>query len=144
LKPHDSEAFILSETLIRELEQTDRLIIATPMHNYTVPASLKLWIDYVLRYGRTFATEEGQKYGLLANRPTLIIVTSGGLVSPPAAMQPDHLTGYLRDVFATLGITDLRFVYLEGLVRHDMSDAIVAAGWDAIIEDHAFGESIAA
>src|SRR5690606_10512322 len=52
--PFDAPELTLSETLIRELEQSDALLIATPLHNFTLPAALKLWIDYVLRIHRTF------------------------------------------------------------------------------------------
>ena len=57
----DKAQFSVSEQLIGEIETTDALIINTPMHNFTVPAALKLWIDYKLRIHRTFAsTPEGQ------------------------------------------------------------------------------------
>ena len=46
----DTSAFDISEQLVREIETTDALIINTPMHNFTVPAALKLWIDYVLAH----------------------------------------------------------------------------------------------
>lgn len=131
-------AFAASETLIRELEETDALVIATPMHNYTVPATLKLWIDLVLRAGRSFGFRDGRKIGLLADRPTLILVSSGGLVRA-GAMQPDHLTGYLKDVLATVGITDLRFVYLEALARPDMAEQTLARARREIATDRRFG-----
>lgn len=140
----EAEVFALSEELIRELERTTLLIIATPMHNFTVPASLKLWIDYVLRYGRSFAPQGGRKVGLLKDRPTLVVVTSGGLVTGPVASQPDHLTAYLTDVLATIGIKDVRFVYLEGLVRPDLAEQMLALGWQTISADPAFGTPIVA
>ncbi|RVT91323.1 FMN-dependent NADH-azoreductase [Sphingomonas crocodyli] len=120
---HGVPAFTLSESLIRELEDSDHLIITTPMHNFTVPAALKLWIDYVLRHGRTFGNRDGVKFGLLQDRPTLVIVTSGGAVAQPGALQPDHLTDYLRDVLATLGISNVRFVYIEGPADEAMTAA---------------------
>lgn len=139
----EAEAFAQSEQLIGELERTDCLVIATPMHNYTVPAALKLWIDKVLRIGRSFAPQGGRKLGLLRDRPTLVVVTAGGFVTGEAALQPDHLSGYLRDVLATLGIRDLRFVYLEGMVRPDLAESMVESGRQAIAVDRAFGPSLA-
>ena len=63
--PHDAEEFNWSERLIVELEQNDMLFIVTPMHNFTVPAALKLWIDHVIRINRSFnATPQG-KVGLM-------------------------------------------------------------------------------
>lgn len=130
--------FQASEALIRELEDTDALIITTPMHNYTVPAALKLWVDLVLRHGRSFAAKDGQKVGLLADRPTLVIVASGGYIRGGKAKQPDHLTGYLTDVLATLGIHDIRFVYLEALAQPDRAARAMIEGHSAIISDERF------
>lgn len=112
----DHPTLAISETLIRELEQTDALVIATPMHNFTVPASLKLWIDLVLRIGRSFASTPEGKVGLIADRPTLVLVSSGGFHQGERARQPDFLTAYLRQALLTIGITSVEFVYLEGMV----------------------------
>lgn len=139
---HEAEAFILSESLIRELEEASYVVIATPMHNYTVSASLKLWIDYVLRFGRSFAPVNGIKTGLLKDRPTLVIVTSGGLVKHTAAQQPDHLTGYVTDVLATVGIRDVRYIYLEGLANPARWDEIADEAGQTLMADDAFGSRL--
>ncbi|TDV33940.1 FMN-dependent NADH-azoreductase [Paraburkholderia caballeronis] len=111
----DDPAFSCSETLIAELERCDFLLVGTPMHNFTVPAALKLWIDYVLRIGRTFAGTPEGKVGLLKDRPALVLVRSGGVCTGPSARQPDFLTPYLRHALATTGIADTDFHYLEGV-----------------------------
>lgn len=109
-------AFTLSEQLISELERSDAVLIATPMHNFTVPAALKLWIDLVVRIGRTFAATPDGKVGLLTDRPVYVIVSSGGFHRGARARQPDFLTAYLRHVLGTIGLFNVQFVYLEGLV----------------------------
>lgn len=110
-------ALAISETLIEELERSDLLILSTPMHNFTVPAALKAWIDQVVRFGRTFRSTPDGKIGLLADRPTYIVIASGGCFSGERARQPDHLTPYLRDKLGTIGIKSLSFITLEGLAR---------------------------
>src|SRR5262245_49217528 len=62
--PDDAPAYTLSEQLIRELELSDAVVIVTPVHNFTVPACLKLWIDYVVRARRTFIGGPNGKVGL--------------------------------------------------------------------------------
>ncbi|WP_232493126.1 FMN-dependent NADH-azoreductase [Novosphingobium kaempferiae] len=141
---HDAEVFALSEHLIRELEDAAYLIVATPMHNYTVPATLKMWIDFVLRYGRSFAPVDGIKTGLLKDRPTLVVVTAGGIVSGAGRLQPDHLTGYLADVLATVGVRDLKFVYLDGLVNPARAEQVAADGAQSIAMDPVFGAKVMA
>ena len=112
-------ALAMSETLIGELERTQLLLIATPMHNFTVPAALKAWIDQVVRVGRTFKLTPEGKVGALADRPTFVVVSSGGYYTGAEARQPDFLTPYLTAILATVGITDLTFILLEGLTRGD-------------------------
>lgn len=114
--PFDSPALEVSEALIGELERSDILFIATPMHNFTVPAALKLWIDYVLRIHRTFSSSPEGKVGLLNDRPVYVLVGSGGFHLGEWARQPNFLTPYLRNVFNTLGLFNLHFTYLQGLV----------------------------
>ncbi|WP_286787373.1 MULTISPECIES: FMN-dependent NADH-azoreductase [unclassified Pseudomonas] len=111
----DASVFQYSEALIRELEGSELLLIATPMHNFTVPASLKLWIDHVVRIGRTFEARPEGKVGLLEDRPVYVIVSSGGFHRCSQARQPDFLTPYLRHVLNTIGLFDVHFIYLEGL-----------------------------
>jgi FMN-dependent NADH-azoreductase len=107
---------VISEQLIGELERSDCLVIVTPMHNFTVPAALKLWVDYVLRIGRTFVSTSEGKQGLLPDRPTYVLVSSGGFYKGEKAKQPDFLTSYLRVVLRTIGIHHVEFIGMQGLV----------------------------
>jgi FMN-dependent NADH-azoreductase len=124
-------ALAASETLIRELEAADVLVIATPMHNYCVPAVLKAWVDQIVRIHRTFASTPGGKIGKLPDRPAWLVVASGGWFSGPspsgAPAQPDFLTPYVRAVLSTIGIDDLRILTLEGVTRGaDIAESAMA------------------
>ncbi|MCR4471733.1 FMN-dependent NADH-azoreductase [Burkholderia sp. SCN-KJ] len=125
----DASQFDVSEMLIREIETTDVLIINTPMHNFTVPAALKLWIDYVLRVHRTFSVSAEGKVGLMRDRPTFVIVGSGGFHSGERPWQSDFLTPYLRYALGSIGLKNLHFVLLQGLTRGDeaVADALQSA-----------------
>jgi FMN-dependent NADH-azoreductase len=113
--PHNVPAFDWSERLITELEQHDALFIVTPMHNFTVPAALKLWIDHVIRINRSFVSTPQGKVGLLKDRPTFVLVSSGAFHVGERAKQLDFLTPYLRYALASIGINDVHFFPLEGL-----------------------------
>jgi FMN-dependent NADH-azoreductase len=129
--PAEHAALAFSEALIAELEGADAVVIDTPMHNFTVPSVLKAWIDHVVRVGRTFRTTPNGKAGMLRDRPVFVVVACGGAVSPSGTHtaadattstgvhrgQTDFVTPYLRYVFATIGITDVRTLRLEGLRR---------------------------
>lgn len=114
--PHDAEEFNWSERLIVELEQNDMLFIVTPMHNFTVPAALKLWIDHVIRINRSFHSTPQGKVGLMKDRPTFVLVSSGAFHVGERAKQADFLTPYLKYALASIGINDVHFFPLQGLV----------------------------
>ena len=112
----DAKEFDWSERLIAELEQHDMLFIVTPMHNFTIPAALKLWLDHVIRISRSFQATPQGKVGLIKDRPTFILVSSGGFFAGERAKQADFLTPYLRYALASIGIGDVHFFPLQGLV----------------------------
>ncbi|MGO4380921.1 FMN-dependent NADH-azoreductase [Pseudoduganella sp. RAF53_2] len=108
-------ALAVSDQLIAELKWADLVVIASPVHNFTVPASLKLWIDMVVRNGVTFHnTPEGKK-GLLGDRPTLVAVSSGGAMFRDPPKQPDFFRPYLNAALGVIGIRDISYVAATGL-----------------------------
>lgn len=102
----------LSEELIGELEQTDTLIIATPMWNFSCPASLKAWFDLIARPARTFKFRpEGGYDGLLKNRKTYLVITTGGV---PIDSAMDFLTPLVKTNLGFIGITDIEVIAAVG------------------------------
>jgi FMN-dependent NADH-azoreductase len=114
--PDDDPRFALSETYIRELEAADFVVIGTPVNNFTVPSTLKSWIDHIVRIRRTFRSTLEGKIGMLRDRPTIVVSAHGGFVTIPPT-QPDFLTDYVRTIFETIGIPSVEFVRLEGMSR---------------------------
>jgi FMN-dependent NADH-azoreductase len=103
----------LSETLIREVEAADVIVIGTPMHNFTIPSVLKAWIDQVLRVDRTMKSTPAGKEGMLRDRPVFIGVASGGVFTGERANQPDFLTPYLTLALNSIGLQSLQFLPLQ-------------------------------
>lgn len=112
-----------SNTLIHELDQSDIVVIGTPMHNFTVPSALKAWIDHVVRVRHTFNVTPQGKVGTLRDRPVFVAISSGGRYSGDHARQPDFLTPYLKAVFGIIGLHNVTFFSLEGTT---MREAVVA------------------
>lgn len=106
-----------SDALIDELLGADRLVLSTPMHNFSVPAALKAWIDQVVRPGRTFKFGPDGPQGLLPpGLKGLVVTARGGAYAPGtpwAAYAPQE--PFLRTVFGFMGLKDLSFVHAEGL-----------------------------
>lgn len=114
--PADDPRFALSERYIAEVEAADLIVIGTPVNNFTVPSTLKAWIDHIVRIHRTFRLTQQGKFGLLRDRPLLIASAHGGYVTIPL-QQPDFLAPYLQPIFETIGIRSIEFVRLEGMNR---------------------------
>ena len=126
------DALALSDELIRELDEADMLWISTPVHNFTVPAVLKNWIDHVVRLDVTFTATAQGKVGLLRDRPTFVAVTAGGAMFREPAYQPDFFRPYLSAVLGVIGLKDVTFMHAAGLARADEPLALVeqkAAQW---------------
>lgn len=113
-----------SEALIQELETADEIVIGVPMHNFSIPASLKLWIDQVVRAGRTFSYSADGPKGLLPGKKATLLVASGGVYSaesPAAAM--NFVEPYLKAILGFIGIADVRTVTVDGVAKM-MSGAV--------------------
>lgn len=101
-----------SDALIAELKEADTIVIGTPIYNFSVPSTLKAWIDLVARVGVTFRYSETGPIGLLEGKRAIIAVASGGT---QAGSDIDFATTYLRHVLGFIGITDVALVAADQL-----------------------------
>jgi FMN-dependent NADH-azoreductase len=129
-------SMVRSEELIQELESADVVVIGTPMHNLTVPAALKLWIDHIVRVRRTFSVTPDGKVGMLRDRPVFIAVSSGGRFSGERTRQPDFLTPYLQTILSTIGLHDLTFFSVQGTGADSDVVAETRAETDRALQDY--------
>jgi FMN-dependent NADH-azoreductase len=106
------------------------------MHNYTVPATLKLWIDHIARVRRTFNVSPQGKIPLLRDRPVFVAVSSGGRFSGERVRQPDFLTPYLKAILGMIGLHDLTFFSVEGTAFGADAVAEARTRADQAIQEH--------
>ena len=102
----------LDDALIAEIQQADTVVLTAPMYNFGIPAQLKAWIDAIARARVTFQYTKTGVEGLLKNKQVFVIQTAGGKHSGTAT---DTQSDYLRTVLGFLGMTDVTFIYAEGL-----------------------------
>lgn len=102
----------LSDSLVEELKQADTIVIGTPIYNFSVPSTLKAWIDLVARVGVTFQYTENGPVGLLEGKRAIIAVASGGT---QAGSDIDFATTYLRHVLGFIGITEVEIVAADAM-----------------------------
>ena len=102
----------LDDALIAEVQAADAIVLGVPMYNFGVPVQLKNWIDAIARNGVTFRyTEQGPK-GLLQGKTVYVALARGGR---HRGTEADSQVPYLKTVLGFLGMTDVHFIYAEGL-----------------------------
>jgi FMN-dependent NADH-azoreductase len=111
-----------SEELIAEVEAADTLVIAVPLYNFSIPASLKAWIDQIARARRTFRYTENGPEGLVKGKRAFLVITSGGV---PVDAPVDFATPYMRHVLSFIGITDVTVIGADRQMANP--DAVDAA-----------------
>ena len=100
--------FELSNQLVKELKESDIIIISAPIYNYGPPATLKAWSDLAARVGETFRFKDnGRREGLLKNKKAYLIITSGGT---KLNSREDFLTPWLKFILNFFGIEKVEIV----------------------------------
>jgi FMN-dependent NADH-azoreductase len=116
--PEQREALAVSDTLIAELQKADEYVFGVPMHNFSIPSTLKLWIDQVARAGKTFSYGADGPKGLLSGKKATLLIASGGVYERGTARESlNFVAPYLRTVFGFLGVTDVTIIAAEGTAQ---------------------------
>ncbi len=105
---HHKKMFELSDKLVKELKDSDIIIISTPIYNFGPPATLKAWSDLAARVKSTFKySEDGKQIGLLENKKVYLVITSGGT---RVESKDDYLTPWIKHVLNFFGITNIQII----------------------------------
>lgn len=118
--PAQHAALKESDTLVRELQQADLVVIGMPMYNFGMPSTLKAWVDGIVRIALTFDMDPALAdpyIGLLADKPRRAVILtsrgSNGFDAGGALAAMNHADTALRDVLGFIGITDVHVVAIE-------------------------------
>ncbi|MEH6531970.1 MAG: FMN-dependent NADH-azoreductase [Photobacterium frigidiphilum] len=122
LTARQEEALALSDMLINELQNSDTIVIAAPMYNFSVPTQLKNWFDIIARAGVTFSYTENGPVGLITGKKVIVVTTRGGMHKDGPT---DTMVPYLKTILGFIGLTDVEFVYGEALA---MGEEMAAKG----------------
>lgn len=101
-----------SDDLIKEISDADTVLLALPMYNFGIPSQLKSYFDNLARAGMTFKYTPTGPVGLLTGKKAIVLATRGGFYF---GTDKDTQTKYVKDFLSFIGITDLEFIYAEGL-----------------------------
>jgi FMN-dependent NADH-azoreductase len=120
-----------SDTLIEELKAADTIVFAVPMYNFSVPSTLRAYFDHIARAGVTFRYTATGPEGLLKGKKAYVFITRGGVYADAA----DTQTPYLKQFLGFIGITDVKFVFAEGLgMGEETREKSITAAHSAIGE----------
>ena len=114
----------ISDDLIAELNDNELIVIGMPMYNFGIPSTFKAWIDRIARAGITFKYTEQGAVGLIKDKKVVVLAARGGVYQ---GTDMDTQTKYLKDVLGFVGMTDVDFIYAEGLAMPGAEQSLEAA-----------------
>ncbi|MBV9024414.1 MAG: NAD(P)H-dependent oxidoreductase [Streptomycetaceae bacterium] len=107
--PEQAAAFALRDTLAKEIEQADLILIGAPMYNFTIPSTLKAWLDQVIIMGRTSGPTPSAK-----GTPTVVIASRGGSYAPGTPREGfEFVQNYLEKALSELLGLEVEFIVPE-------------------------------
>ena len=120
----------VSDELVAELLATDHLVISTPVYNYNIPASLKAWVDHIVRKGATLGFD-GR--GLVKGKKATVLLASGGVYTDGSPIRDrDIATQYLRLILRVIGIEDVDVVAGGGAKAVDLREQTMDGFLDSL------------
>ena len=122
--PEQAELAAIADQLIEELQAADTVVIASPVYNFSVPATVKAWADLVARAGTTFKYTETGPVGLLTGKQVYLTVASGGT---QMGSEIDFMSSWLTFFLGFLGMDDVELIAADGLMGVDSEAKITAA-----------------
>jgi FMN-dependent NADH-azoreductase len=112
LQDPNSEVSLEHSALITEINNSDTIVIAAPMYNFSIPATLKNYFDAITKAGVTFKYEATGPVGLIQNKRAYVVITRGGQYKQAGlTFQEEHIKMQL----GFIGITNVKFIFVEGL-----------------------------
>ncbi|MFW6153788.1 MAG: FMN-dependent NADH-azoreductase [Planctomycetota bacterium] len=129
--------------VVERLKAAELLLIAAPMWNFSIPYTLKQWIDVIVQPGLTFNYDADTGYtGLITGRPAVLALARGGDYSPgsPTA-EYDMQRPYLREILRFIGFEDIRPVIVQPTLQQG-PDIAAAQLDDALGKIRALAETV--
>lgn len=112
-----------TDELISELLEADVVVIGVPMYNFGIPSTLKSWIDFITKPGKTFNYTENGHIGLIPDKRIFLAISTGDIYSNGALKMLDHTETYLRTILGDfLGMNNIKVIRLEGIALSQFKD----------------------
>jgi len=126
----------LSDQLVKQLLESDILVIGAPLINRTVHTSLKAWIDHIIRRGITFGYgADGIPMGLVSGKKVYVAMSSGGVYTDAQGKSNDFVAPYLQNILGFLGMADVTVFRAEGVHVPVLQDTALQNAIDSVVID---------
>jgi FMN-dependent NADH-azoreductase len=123
--PAQAAAVAFADGVIEEVERASLIVIAAPMYTFTIPSTLKAWIEHLNRPGRAFRQTEHGAEGLLTGKKVVVVATRGSVFAKDDPM--NFQENYLAAVLGFFGMKDIDLIVAEGTAHEGGKDALRAA-----------------
>ncbi|AJI47842.1 NAD(P)H-dependent oxidoreductase [Francisella philomiragia] len=112
---NNQDRLATSNKLIEELFENDIIAIESPMYNFSIPSTLKSWIDNIMIARKTFLYTANGPEGLVKNKKAILVLSKGNIYSEGAAKPLDFQENYLKTILNFIGINDITVICAEGV-----------------------------
>ncbi|WP_207513651.1 FMN-dependent NADH-azoreductase [Longitalea luteola] len=112
-----------SDQAISDLKEADIIVIGVPLYNFSIPSSLKAWIDHIVRAGVTFNYVDGAPKGLVTNKKVYLAMATGGVYSDGPMKPYDFAEPFLKFILNFIGLNDVTTFRVEGTALPHLKDA---------------------
>jgi len=117
--PKEKEVSKFSDQAVKEIQEADMIVIGVPFYNFSIPSTLKSWIDHISIAGKTFTYTDGVLKGLLEGKKVYLNFAVGGIYDNGIV---ENMERYLTTFFAFIGITDVKVFKTEGTMIPEFKD----------------------
>jgi len=125
----ENKAAEIANRYLEQFVKADKIVIAFPLWNFTVPAVLHTYFDYLNQAGKTFKYTPEGPVGLLGDKKVMLLNARGGVYSEGPAAEVEMAVKYVSSVLQFFGITDVNSVIIEGHNQFpDRAQEIIESG----------------
>ncbi|WP_158735566.1 FMN-dependent NADH-azoreductase [Alteribacillus sp. YIM 98480] len=131
LTSSEQEATTLINKYLNQFLDADKIVFAFPLWNFTVPAALHTYLDYLAQAGKTFRYTEEGPIGLLTDKKVVLLNARGGVYSEGPAQSAEMAVNYVKTLLGFWGVQDITTVIVEGHNQFpDKAEEIIEEGLD--------------
>ncbi|MBD2867447.1 FMN-dependent NADH-azoreductase [Paenibacillus arenilitoris] len=129
LTPEEQSAVTVSSKYIDQFLAADKVVFAFPLWNFTVPAVLHTYIDYLTQAGKTFSYTSEGPVGLIPDKKVALLSARGGVYSEGPMVAAEMSYNFIRNVMGFFGVKNLESIIVEGHNQfQDKAETIIADG----------------